>query len=146
MKPYAAAGADRIISKIIKTTVISFWNQLLSLSTVIFSRLYTEAIIRPIYKGEDKQDINNYRPISLILNIIIEKATKDQLVNFLENGKYFVESQLGFNKNMGTEDAINRLHNELTRHFDNGKKCLAIFQDLSKAFDLVEHGETNRKN
>jgi len=146
LKPYAAAGADRIISKIIKTTVISFWNQLLSLSTVIFSRLYTEAIIRPIYKGEDKQDINNYRPISLILNIIIEKATKDQLVNFLENGKYFVESQLGFNKNMGTEDAINRLHNELTRHFDNGKKCLAIFQDLSKAFDLVEHGETNRKN
>jgi len=146
LKQNAAAGSDRIQSRVIKENCRDLLSSItylvnLSMSTGTFPTLYKEAIIRPIYKGGDEQDINNYRPISLISNVskIIEKAIKDQLVKYLEDSKYLVESQLGFRKNMGTEDAINKLHTELTTHLDNGKKCIAIFQDLSKAFDLVEH-------
>lgn len=146
LKPYAAAGSDRITPRIIKEncdkllTPITYLTNL-SMNTGIFPTLYKEAIIRPIYKGGNEEDINNYRPVSLISNIskIIEKAIKNQLIEYLEDNKYFVESQTGFRKNMGTEDAINKLHIELTTNLDNGKKCIVVFQDLSKAFDLVDH-------
>jgi len=46
---------------------------------------------------------------------------------------------------MGTEDAINQLYTELTIHLHKGKKCIAVFQDLSKEFDLVEHKILIRK-
>ena len=40
---------------------------------------------------------------------------------------------------MGSEDGINKLHTELAIHLDSNKKFIAVFQNLSKAFDLVKH-------
>ena len=48
-------------------------------------------------------------------------------------------SQMGFRNNSGTEEAINRVHVRVTRYLDENTKCLATFQDLSNAFDLVNH-------
>ena len=146
LKPFAAAGADQIPAKIIKDNVEKLAKPIthlvnLSLQTGVFPEIYKEAIIRPIYKGGDVNDVNNYRSISLISNIskIIEKTVKNQISKYLENSNYFSASQLGFRKNKGTEDAINRLHIEITNCLDKNKKCLTVFQDLSKAFNLVLH-------
>ena len=146
LKLYAAAGMDQIPAKIIKENRDKLVKPIThmintSISSGTFPEMYKKAVIRPIYKGGNVEDINNYRPVSLLSNVskIIEKAVKEQLVSYLEEEKFFVESQLGFRRNKGTEDAINRLNNTLINHLDKGKKCLAVFQDLSKAFDLVEH-------
>jgi len=107
LKQFAAAGSDRIQSRIVEDncdqllTPITYL-VILNMSTGIFPSLYKEAIIRPIYNKEgDEKDINNYKQISLISNIskIIETAVKHQLVKCLEDSDYFVESQLGFRKN-----------------------------------------------
>ena len=58
----------------------------LSLDTGVFPRKMKIAIVIPVFKKEDKQDCNNYRPISLLLNIskIFEKIIKNRLSKFLE--------------------------------------------------------------
>lgn len=146
LKPYAAAGEDRIPTKIIRENCNKLVTPIkhiinLSLKTGKFPEIYKLAILRPIYKEGDTEDVNNYRPISLLSTVskILEKAVKFQLNKFLEKNKFFSNNQLGFRNNMGTEEAINNLHIKISTYLDENKKCLAIFQDLSKAFDLVNH-------
>ena len=131
LKPYAAAGADQIPAKIIKDNTDTVAEPIahlvnLSLQSGIFPNIYKEAIIRPIHKGGEKDDINtsNYRPISLISNVskILEKLVKNQLTKYLEDSHYFAKYQMGFRKNRGTDDAIIKVHTEITKSLDNKKK------------------------
>ena len=89
----------------------------------------------------------NYRPISLISNIakILEKIVKIQLSNFLEENNYFTVNQNRFRKNRGAEEAINKLQEKITKALDNKQKCAVVFQDLTKAFDLVVHEKVARE-
>ena len=52
----------------------------------------------PVFKKQDKLEVNNYRPISLISNIskIIEKLIHRGLNSFLEQHNIFYPSQFGF--------------------------------------------------
>lgn len=64
--------------------------------------------VTPIFKKGDTNIINNFRPISMISNIakIFEKITKERLVTFLESNKVIHQSQYGFQKGKGTDQAI----------------------------------------
>lgn len=146
LKVNAAAGIDQIPARLIKDncdTLLTPITHLVSMSLKKgeFPNIYKEAVIRPIYKGGRKEDISNYRPISLMSNIskIIEKIVKSQIYSYLEDTNFFDENQLGFRQNKGTEDAINKLHTTVSGYLDEGKHCLVVLQDLSKAFDLVDH-------
>ena len=62
----------------------------------------------PIHKGGSTQDINNYRPISLlsIFDKIMEKLVHKRFYNFLEEHNVLYQHQFGFRKNNSTVFAL----------------------------------------
>lgn len=110
-------------------------------STAKIPEAWKEAIITPVHKSGEKNLLTNYRPISLINNFakIFEKCLKKRLNNYLDKNKILNNRQFGFRSNLSTEDGVVELAKRVVYGVDEDKKCLAIFLDLAKAFDTVDH-------
>ena len=95
----------------------------------------------PIHKGGSTQDINNFRPISLlsIFDKIIEKIMHRRLYDFLEHHSILFENQFGFWKNNSTAYALMEITEKIKESIDRGQFGCGIFIDLKKAFDTVNH-------
>jgi hypothetical protein len=99
------------------------------------------AKVIPIYKSGDSCRMDNYRPISLLSNFskILEKIVATRLTNYLELNNLLSNSQFGFRKNHSTLHPLVHFMNFLTTASNNRDHALAIFCDLRKAFDTVDH-------
>ena len=95
----------------------------------------------PIHKGGSTQDVNNYRPISLltIFDKIIEKLMHKRLYNFLMEHNILYQNQFGFRKNNSTVYALAQITEMIKVSIDNRKFGCGISVDLRKAFDTVNH-------
>ena len=97
--------------------------------------------ITPVFKKGDKTNISNYRPICSLspFSKIFERIIYDRMIKFIDKYDIFSKFQFGFRKKLGTETAlinfINFVHKGLTAKHNVG----AIFIDLSKAFDVMNH-------
>jgi len=101
------------------------------------------AVIKPLLKTGDTYSVNNYRPISTINNFakILEKIIKGRLIMFLENNKLLSKNLYGFRPGMGIGNALYSESIFKYNALNNSKKVTAIFFDLAKAFDTVNHHE-----
>ncbi|XP_039302912.1 uncharacterized protein LOC120357160 [Solenopsis invicta] len=99
-------------------------------------RDWNRGVISPIYKRGEKNEIKNYRGITLldsaykiyasILNERLEKETADKLR----------ETQFGFRKGRGTMDAVFTINYIVNRELcKKGGKIFAFFADMKAAFD-----------
>ena len=107
----------------------------------MFTRLLKIVKVIPIHKGGSTQDVNNYRPISLlpIFDKIIEKLMHKRLYNFLLEHNILYQNQFGFRKNNSTVFALAQITEMIKVSIDNRKFGCGIFVDLRKAFDTVNH-------
>lgn len=60
-------------------------------------------------------------------------------MNFASTNNIFSKCQHGFLKGKSTETAIMNFLNMVYENINNNKKCIGLFMDLSKAFDVVNH-------
>ena len=100
------------------------------------------ALVRPHYKGKgEKQDSENYRPISLLSPIskVFESLIASRIYDFCESSSIFNNSQFGFRRKLSCESALNTLIDDWRLSLDNRKNVIAVFLDLRKAFDTVDH-------
>ena len=99
------------------------------------------ADVVPLYKSKSEYECTNYRPISLLLTIskLLEKLMYKRTYNFLEQTEQLHQSQYGFRKSHSCETAIMELASSIIKGKDDGFYTLALFIDLSKAFDTVDH-------
>jgi len=99
------------------------------------------AKVVPIFKGGDRLSPDNYRPISLLPNFskIMEKVVSNRLVEFLEEHKIISNCQFGFRKGHSTIHPLMLFMNNLTTAINKKQFSIAIFCDLRKAFDTVNH-------
>ena len=111
----------------------------MSFSKGIFPDKLKIVKVIPLHKGGSTQDLNNFRPISLlsIFDKIIEKIIHKRLYHFLEHNILF-ENQFGFRKNNSTSYTLMEI-TERIESIDSGKFGCGIFIDLRKAFDTVNH-------
>ena len=127
------------VSHIISDPLASLLNMLVSLGT--YPRKLKLAKIIPIFKADDVEDPNNYRPISLLLNFnrIFEKLIYVRMSSFIDKHDLLYTAQYGFRKSHSTQHAILDIVNTIQSNMDKGYYSCGIFIDLKKAFDTVNH-------
>jgi retron-type reverse transcriptase len=146
LKRKNSSGHDGISSSLIKDIKheISLPLTILinkSLSTGIVPDLLKTAKVIPVYKAKDTEQLNNYRPISLLPTIskILEKIIHKRLYYFLLSQSVFYQSQYGFRPKHSTTHAIHEFVDQAITSFEEKKTTLGVFLDLSKAFDTIDH-------
>ena len=90
----------------------------------------------PIHKGGPVDELNHYRPISLlsVFDKIIEKLMHKRLYNFLESHNVLFDNQFGFRKNNSTSFALIQITERIKETIDKKNmvaEFLLIFVKLS---------------
>ena len=99
------------------------------------------AEVIPLYKGRELDQVINYRPISLLITIskVLEKIIYTHVYKFLQDNKILYNSQYGFHFKHSCKQAILELIGNVIQAKDKGMHTAALFLDLSKAFDTLNH-------
>lgn len=120
---------------------------LLSLSTGIVPSQLKIAKVIPIFKSGDHTVMDNYRPISLLSNFskILEKVVGNRLTSYLEDNELLSPSQYGFRKGRSTMHPLVHFMNSVSTALNKKHHAIAIFCDLRKAFDTVDHKILQKK-
>ena len=113
----------------------------LSISSGIFPDDMKLAEIIPLLKSGSRCILTNYRPISLLPTIskLLEKIIYSQTYDFLIKNNILFNSQYGFRKKHSCEHAVTELLGKITKGLEKNKHTIAVFIDLSKAFDTISH-------
>ena len=135
-------GVSNALLKELKKEVIKPLTYLFnnSLQAGVFPSLMKHAEVVPLYKSGLTNLTVNYRPISLLITIskLLEKVLYSRTYNFLNDSQIY-SSQYGFRKNHSCENAISELIGLIVKGWERKQSTIAIFLDLSKAFDTLEH-------
>ena len=104
---------------------------------------WLEADITPISKDPrgDNSKFSNYRPISVtpLLSRVCERVIVSKLLSEVENLNLLNDYQFGARKGRGTQDALAHVHGQILLELQRSGECNAVFLDISKAFDRVDH-------
>ena len=134
---------DMMIVKNIIETIVTPLTHICNLSfeTGIFPEKMKTAKVIPIFKNGDKQELTNYRPISLLSQFskILEKLYVERLDNFIEKHHLLSNQQYGFRANRSTSMAVAELVENITKAIDNNQYTIGVFIVLKKAFDTIHH-------
>jgi len=140
-------GEDLIHYHMLKNLPKEYRKLLLNIYNFSFQQSYVppewkKACIIPILKpGKAPNLVTSYRPISLLSCIgkVIEKIVADRLSYVLEDRNAFSNTQAGFRKRLSTLDQIARIEMTVRKTIAQKKVMVAVFFDLSNAFDRVWH-------
>jgi Reverse transcriptase (RNA-dependent DNA polymerase) len=112
-----------------------------SFSNGVFPNELKIARVKPIFKGGDPLDMNNYRPISVLssLSKIFEAVLKINLERHFLQYAIIDPAQFGFINRSSTLSACSQLVYDVQIHRDSGEFVSCVFVDLRKAFDCVDH-------
>ena len=136
-----ASGYDGLSVCVLKKIAPLFANPLcrllnLSISTNSFPNHWKIAKVTPLHKGGARNDVNNYRPISVlpILSKILEKHVASSLSVFLHNNNLLYELQSAFRSGHSTETALIRLTDQILKNMDNDEVTGSGFYRFPKSF------------
>ena len=141
-----ATGCDNIGPRLLKIaaphiaeTITYICNQ--SIKTSHFPEKWKEAKVTPLHKGGPKEDINNYRPISIlpVISKLLEKHIHDSLMAFLTQFQLLHKNQSGFRPNHSCETALIGMVCKWLDSINRGSLIGTVMIDFKKAFDLVDH-------
>ena len=125
---------------LLKPLTILFQN---SINSSCYPIIWKRSNIIPVHKKNNKQLVNNYRPIFLlpIFGKIFEKIIFDRLYNFLLQEELLNPNQSGFRPSDSCINQLIAITHEIFEAFDCNPslEVRLVFLDISKAFDKVWH-------
>ena len=140
-----AAGLDKISARLIRecadlicNPIRDIFNQ--SVSQGIFPDDWKCAKVTPLFKQGDLDDLNNYRPISVIsvMAKVFERIVYDQLYAYLEEHNIICKYQSGFRAIHSTVTGLLEATDTWAYNIDRGKSNAVVFLDLKKAFKIKQ--------
>ncbi|KAI8517787.1 hypothetical protein Bbelb_038040 [Branchiostoma belcheri] len=141
-----STGLDGVSSRLIRHAAPVITGPLtyiynLSLSTGIVPTVWKTAKVTPLHKDGDKNNCNNYRPISVIPSFmkILEKAIHAQVYSYLKEHNILNQCQSGFRPKHSCSTTLLHVTDTILSNMDKGLVTGAVFLDLKKAFDTVCH-------
>lgn len=137
-------GMDSAMLKYLKESLAPPIMQIinLSISQGVFPNSWKTSVISPIFRSGDPQSVCNYKPISIlpVVSKVAEKWVAKQLISHLNNSHFSLHPmQFGFRAHHSTETANCFFLEQLKLMMDKGGTVGAVFLDLQKAFDTVNH-------
>ena len=146
IKSKSSCGLDEFPTKLLRYLPNSTLDLLahlfnLSLSTGNYISVFKVAKVTPVYKNGNAQVVSNYRPISVLsaFSKILEKLIHNRILSFLDQNNILSKLQFGFRPTFSTQLACSYLSSKISDLFNNNLLVLAIFLDLTKAFDTLDH-------
>ena len=103
--------------------------------------IYKHQYVTPIFKGGEKIDPANYRPVSLTSHMIkiFERIITKYLVKYFEERDLFYSRQHGFRKGKSCLTQLLQHQDAVLKNYLEGAETDVIYLDYSKAFDKVDH-------
>lgn len=113
----------------------------LALSTGCFPKLMQVSKVIVLFKGGDKNEMSNYRPISIlpVFSKVLEKVIHNRLLNFCTKFELITPAQYGFRPKRSTETALLMQKEIILDALESKQLCIGVFVDFSKAFDRLNH-------
>ena len=146
LKNKKSCGVDGITVQVLKSCV----DILIKPITYLINKSITDgkvpirwkiAKVIPLHKKGDKSNPDNYRPISLLpcISKVLERIIQIQLVSHLHANNILDSMQSGFRARHSTVTALVKVTDDWLMAMDEGRYTGAVFVDLQKAFDTVDH-------
>ena len=145
MSAKKATSLDNIPSRLVKEaapvickSLATIFNK--SVDTGIFPTGMKLAKVPPIHKANDKDNLNNFRPISVLSAIakVFERIVFNQFYTYLNQNNLLSKFQSGFRPFHSTATALGATTEWLT-NMDKGLLNSVTFLDFLKAFDMIDH-------
>ena len=107
----------------------------------IFPTEWKMANVVPIHKRDDKQNVKNYRPVSLlpIFGKIFERLIYNEMYSFFIKNDLISSNQSGFKQGNSCINQLLSITHDIYQSLDQGYEVRGAFLDISKAFDKVWH-------
>ena len=141
-----ATGLDKMPCRLVKTAAPTIAKSIslifnCSVATGIAPSDWKAARIIPIHKAYSKDDLHNYRTISVISTIakVFERMVYTQLYDYLSKNNLLYKYQPGFRRFQSSTTALSDATIEWFINMDNGKLNSVVFLNLPKPFDTVNH-------
>lgn len=147
LKNTISVGTDGITTSVLKdvsAAIASVLSYIIDkcIAKGVFPKDLKTSIVKPIHKKGDISLVGNYRPVALIpvLSKVFEKVISNRLYNYFESKGILAHNQYGFRKNKSINMAVYNFLSKVMTALDKKRCAIAIYMDMSKAFDKVHHG------
>ena len=146
VKCNTAPGMNGISPKFVKMAIVAL--------APILTKLYNKCLQQECFPDEFKvgqvilipktlapKELGEFRPISLsnLFSKIFEKVLKTKIMDFIGKYNILAPEQYGFTANSSTELAITTIYDKFLDNLDKNHYTCAIFLDIKKAFDSLDH-------
>src|SRR5215813_14910046 len=139
LKNSNAAGIDGVPSIIFKQCTKGIIRPLLyfankSISDSVVPTQWKTAKIIPVHKGGSRNEVNNYRPISItpIACRLVEKLLRESIEQFINEKNVRSKFQHGFVKGRSTSTNLLSFYNKVTKCINSGFNYVAVYLDFKK--------------
>lgn len=144
LEPKKTVGVDRIPAFIVKgcsDIFVPILTDVFNMSMLqnTFPALWKQSVIIPVHKGGRRDDVRNYRPISLLCTFskVFEKVIHRYLSRHFS--VFLSDTQHGFVNGRSVETNLTTFLDYTAGLVGHRGQVDAIYFDCSKAFDLVNH-------
>ncbi len=117
-------GITSFMVKAGKVVLVPIFHYMFNLSVTSkkFPEQWKEAIVTPLFKSGQRDDPNNYRPISVLPTIskVLERCVHDQVYAYLSKNNLLNNRQSGFRKGHSTTTCLVDFLDNIYREIDGG--------------------------